>query len=158
MDHASPRPCLAVAEDRTGHGSDEEVKRTGSYIKDEGLPHRSSADLSLPHQFHQADHGDQGRILKHKLPDISEARQGVPHQLRHDDETQRLEPGQAERLASLKLAEIDGEIRSAIDLGLLGARNEADRQDSSRKCRQPDEACAAEEFTELRQGNASAVV
>ena len=86
-------------------------------------------DLGLVEGVDGADHVDQGRVLLQRDEVVEQRRDDPAHRLRHDDEAQGLEEGEAERAGGGDLAPVHALDAGAVDLGDIGAVGQGERQD-----------------------------
>ena len=83
-------------------------------------------------------------VLERDLPEVAKPRQGEAKNLGHDDAAEHQRPIHADADSGLELTARDCKIGGAVHLGLVRARDDADRERPSREARHPDEALVTE--------------
>ena len=84
--------------------------------------------MDLTQDFRQAGDGDQGGVLQHALPDIAHRRQRKAQHARRDDPAQHEQAGHAHGTSRFDFAARNGMVGAADRFGLIGARDDADRE------------------------------
>ncbi len=140
------RPTCASALPKTRFDTPviSEIQHAARDEEQEVLVGRTGRHLAGAQQLGETGDRDQRGILQAQLPDVADAGQREAQHLRDQDAARGGQARHADRARGLELAARDGQHRGAIDLGLVGAGDHADRQRADRERRHADEAVGAE--------------
>lgn len=145
-------------QERASAAPDDQEHRRRNGVEQEGLAGRTRGGAGLAQEFGQPDDGEERGFLEGRLPDISERGQGEAQRLGSDDPAQQQEFRHAARGARLDLAPVEAKIGGAVGLRLVGAGDDAHREDADDEGRQGIEAGKTASVHGRRQDHASAEV